>query len=120
RQSVLRHLLELVVREERQLGKENRIEVWVLRRATAERVEQRLRLVQIVDDRRMRGEVPIGDRAHLQLREVDVAIVVVKDVLPPVRKTALETSAASPPSPSPPHPPPPPTPPPPPRRIPRW
>ena len=94
RHAPLRHLRQLPVREERKLAEQNRIEIGVLRRAAAVRVHQRLRFVQIVDDRRMRGEVPIGDRAHRHLREVDVAIVVVVHVLAPVRE--LPTRAAAP------------------------
>src|SRR5262249_25538246 len=53
---VLRHLLQLEVREERKLGKQDRIEVRVLRRTATEGVQQRLCLVQVVHDRRMRSE----------------------------------------------------------------
>ena len=89
----LGHLGELEVREEGQLGKEDRIEVRILGRGAAVGVEQRQRFMQVVDDRGMRGEVPVGNRAHRDLRQVDVAIVVVEDVFAPVRHA---WSAASP------------------------
>ena len=81
----LGHLGELEIREPGQLGEQDRIEVGILRRRAAVGVHQRLRLVQVVHDRRMRREVPVGNRAHRHLREIDVAIVVVVDVLSPVR-----------------------------------
>ena len=82
RHAPLGHLRQLEVREEGQLGEENRIEVRILRRRAAVGVEQRLRLVQVVHDRRMRREIPVGDGAHRDLRQVDVAVVVVEDALP--------------------------------------
>ena len=91
----LGHLRELEVREERQLGEENRIEVRILRRRTAVGVEQRLRLVQVVHDRRVRREVPVGDGAHRHLRQVDVAVVVVEDVLAPIRHARHAAAAAA-------------------------
>ena len=51
--------------------------------------------MQIVHDRRMGREVPVDDRAHLHQVDVDVAIVVVVHVLPPVRQGANATSAAA-------------------------
>ena len=86
---------ELEVREERQLGEENRIEVRILRRRAAVGVEQRLRLVQVVHDRRVRREVPVGDGAHRHLRQVDVAVVVVEDVLAPIRHARHAAAAAA-------------------------
>ena len=91
----LGHLRQLEVREEGQLGEENRIEVRILRRRAAVGVEQRLRLVQVVHDRRVRGEVPVGDGAHRHLRQVDVAVVVVEDVLAPIRHARHATAAAT-------------------------
>jgi hypothetical protein len=84
--AVLRHLRELEVREPRQLGEQDRIEIRILWRTPAVRVEQRLRFMQVVHDRRVRREVPIDDAAHLQQRDVDVAVVVVVHVLAPVRQ----------------------------------
>ena len=40
--------------------------------------------MQVVHDRRVILEIPVQERPHLDLRVVDVAVVVVKDVLPPV------------------------------------
>ncbi len=91
----LGHLRQLEVREEGQLGEENRIEVWILRRRAAVGVEQRLRLVQVVHDRRMRREVPVGDGAHRHLRQVDVAVVVVEDVLAPIRHAGYTAAATA-------------------------
>ena len=82
--AVFRHLRHLEVRHHRQLAVEDRIEVRVLRRLAAEGVKQGLRLMQVVHDRRVPLEVPVEQRLHLDLRVVDVAVVVVKDVLAPV------------------------------------
>ena len=95
RHAPLGHLRQLEVREPRELGEEDGIEIGVLRCGAAVGVEQRERLVQVVHDRRMRGEVPVGDGAHGFLRQVDVAVVVVVDVLAPVRHGRAATSAAS-------------------------
>ena len=95
RHSILGHLRHLEVCKPRQLREEQRIEIGILWRRAAVRVKQRLRFMQIVHDRRMRREVPIHDRAHLQQRNVDVAIVVVIHVLPPVRHSAAPTSTTT-------------------------
>jgi hypothetical protein len=67
RHPVLRHLRHLEVRHHRQLAEQDRIEVGVLRRLTAEGVEQRLRLMQVVHDRRVPLQIPVEQRAHLNL-----------------------------------------------------
>ncbi len=85
RHPVLRHLRHLEVRHHRQLAEENRIEIRVLRRLPAERVQQGLRLMEVVHDRRVPLQIPVEQRAHLDLRVVDVAVVVVEHVLAPVR-----------------------------------
>jgi len=43
----------------------------------------------------MRGVVPVGDRAHRDLRQIDVAVVVVKHVLAPIGQRAATAAAAS-------------------------
>ena len=63
--AVLGHLRHLEVREHRQLAVEDRIESRVLRRLAAEGVEERLRLVQVVHDRRVPLQVPVEQRPHL-------------------------------------------------------
>ena len=78
------HLGHLEVREQRQLGIENRIERGVLRGLAAEGVQQRLRFVQVVHDGRMPLQIEVQPVAHGDLRVIDVAIVVVVDVLAPV------------------------------------
>ena len=44
--------------------------------------------MQVVHDRRMPLQVPVEQRAHAHLRVVDVAVVVVEDVLAPIRRPA--------------------------------
>ena len=95
RHAPLRHLRHLPVAEPRQLGEQDRIEIRILRRATGVRVQQRLRFMQIVHDRRIRREVPIDDRAHLHQLDVDVAIVVVVHVLAPVRHARAAAEATT-------------------------
>ena len=97
RHAPLRHLREFPVAEELQFGEEQRIEIRILRWPARVDVHQRQRFMQVVHDRRMRGVVPVGDRAHRHLRQVDVAVVVVEDVLAPVGQaaTAAATSAAT-------------------------
>ena len=87
--AVLRHLRHLEVRHHRQLAEEDRIEIRILRRLAAEGVEQRLRLMQVVHDRRVPLQIPVEQRPHAHLRVVDVAVVVVEDVLAPVRHADL-------------------------------
>jgi hypothetical protein len=95
RHPVLRHLGELEVREKRQLGEQYRIEIRILRRSAAVGVEKRERFVEVVHDRRVRRKVPLGQRAHRHLRQIDVAIVVVIHVLSPVRHTGATPAAAT-------------------------
>ena len=78
----------LEVREPRQLAVDDGVEQGVLRRLAAERVEEGHRLVQVVHDGGMPLQVPIEHVPHAPLRVVDVAVVVVEDVLPPVRRSA--------------------------------
>ena len=85
RHAVLRELRHLEIGHHRQFAVQNRIEVRILRCLTAERVQQRLGLMQVVHDRRMPLEVPLQQRSHLNLRVIDVAVVVVEHVLAPVR-----------------------------------
>ena len=95
RHAPLGHLRELEVREERQFGEENRIKIGILRSGAAVGVEQRQRFVQVVHDRRVRGEVPVGDRPHRLLREVYVSVVIVVDVLPPIGHRGAATATAT-------------------------
>ena len=82
---VLGHLGQFPIGEPGQLGEEERIEIRVLRRATAVGVEEWERLVEIMHDRRVGGEVPLGDRMHLYQGQIDVPVVVVVGVAAPVR-----------------------------------
>ena len=84
---VLGHLGHLEVREPRQLAVQDRIQRRVLRRLAAEGVQKRDRLVQLVHDRRVPPQVPAQQPPHRDLRVVDVAVVVVEDILPPVRRS---------------------------------
>ncbi len=95
RHAPLGHLGEFPVGEERQLGEQQRVEIRILRRPAGVGVHQRQRFVQVVHDRRMRGVVPVRDRAHRHLREVNVAVVVVIDVLAPVGHATAATAAAT-------------------------
>jgi hypothetical protein len=81
----LRHL---VVREELQLAVKDRIEVRVVRRLAAEGVEERLRLVHVVPDRRHPVQIPIEMDAQRVDAVVDVAVVVMERVLAPVGRAA--------------------------------
>jgi hypothetical protein len=65
--AVLRELRHLEVRHHRQLAVENRVQIRILRRLPAEGVEQGLRLMQVVHDRRVVLEVPVQQRSHLDL-----------------------------------------------------
>ena len=89
------HLCHFPVAEPRQLGEQDRIQIRILRRATRVRVQQWLRFMQIVHDRRIGREVPFDDRAHLHQLDVDVAIVVVVHVLAPVRHTGAATKTTA-------------------------
>ena len=86
--AVLGELGHLEVGEPRHLAVQDRIERRILRRLTAERVEERHRLVQVVHDGRMPLQIPVEHRPHRHLRVIDVAVVVVKDVFAPVRRAA--------------------------------
>ena len=84
--AVARQLRHLEVREPRQLAVDDGVEQGVLRGLPAEGVEERHRLVEVVHHRRMPLQVPVEHVPHAPLRVVDVAVVVVEDVLPPVRR----------------------------------
>ncbi len=86
RHPVLDRLRHLEVGKPGQLAVEDRIERRVLRRLAAEGVEERHRLVNVVHDRRMPLQIPGEELATDRLRVVDVAVVVVEDVLAPVRR----------------------------------
>ena len=85
--AVLGELHHLEVGKRRQFAVHDRIEIGILWRLPGERVEERHRFVQVVHHRRMRLQVPRQVRTHRHLRVVDVAVVVVKDVLAPVRRS---------------------------------
>ena len=84
--AVADHLRHFEIGEDRHLGVEDGVERRILRRLPAERIEQRLRLVQVVHDRRMPFQVELQPVGHRHLRVIDVAIVVVENVLAPVRR----------------------------------
>ncbi len=84
RHAVFGHLLHLEIREPGQLAVQNRVERRVLRSLAAEGVHQRLGFVQLMHDRRVPLQVPVEQRPHGHLRIIDVAIVVVENVLAPV------------------------------------
>ena len=86
--AVAGQLGHLEVREPRQLAVDDGVEQRVLRWLSAERVEERDRLVQVVHHRRMPLQVPVEHVPHAPLRIVDVPVVVVEDVLAPVRRAA--------------------------------
>ncbi len=93
RHAVAGELVDLVGRKERQLRIEDRVEIRVLRRLAAERVEQRLRFVQVVPDRRQPVEVPVQVGAQRIDAVIDVAVVVVEHVLAPVGRAAVVFTA---------------------------
>ena len=78
------HLGHLEVGEPGQFGVEDGVERGVLGRLAAEGVEERLGFVQVVHDRRVPFQVELQPVAHRDLGVIDVAIVVVVDVLAPV------------------------------------
>ena len=86
RHAELGQLRHLEVREPGQLAVEDRVEVWVLRRLTAEDVQERHRLVQIVHDRRVPFQIQFEQIPRAVAAVIDVAVVVVEDVFSPVRR----------------------------------
>ena len=82
--SVLDHLLHFEVREPGKLAVKDGIEGRILGSLAAKRVQEGLRFMQLVHDGRMPVQIPFQQRPHAHLRIVDVAIIVVKNVLAPV------------------------------------
>ena len=80
----LGHLCHLPIGEPRQLTEEDRIEIGILGRPAAVGVEERSGLVDVVHDRGERREIPIRQSPRHHLGEIDVPVVVVEHVLPPV------------------------------------
>ena len=93
RHAVTGELVDLVGGEERQLRIEDRVEVGVLRRLPAEGVEQHLGLVEVVPHRRDPVQVPLQVGPQRVHAVVDVAVVVVEDVLAPVGRSAVVLAA---------------------------
>ncbi len=91
--AVAGELVHFVGGEEGQLRVEDRVEVGVLRRLAAEGVHQDLRLVQVVPHGRQPVQVPLEVRAQRVDAVVDVAVVVVEDVLAPVGWAAVVLAA---------------------------
>ena len=85
RHAVLGELRHLEVGKPGQLAEQDRIEIGVLGRLAAEGIQKRHRLVQVVHDRRMPLQVEIEQIAGAVPRVVDVPVVVVKNVLSPIR-----------------------------------
>ena len=84
RHAVLLQLRHLEVREPGQLAVQDGVEAGVLRRLAAEDVEERHRLVKVVDHGRPPVEVELQQVLGAQAGVVDVAVVVMEDVLAPV------------------------------------